>query len=254
MTKTELILEQLLKESDEMDMYAKEIDMKNQEVAQDSEEPETEEEMERRRTIEADPNSGKTQVATTTATYKLVAKLIKSRQGSNVDVLDYGAGRGLGSEAMREEGLDVESLEPNPTGWSPDYTNSNQIPKGQKYDAIVSLSVINVLPKNIRTMVISDIFDLLERGGSAYITARASIATKEENKEPFEDGFMVKNKGGRNFQKPFSVAELKQEFINVLEDDAFEYEVDFEIERMPSVEVDDKKKKINGSGIIITKL
>lgn len=118
--------------------------------------------------------SGTTQVATTTGSYEKAARILK---GLNVtgDVLDYGAGLGLGTDAMSKVlGSDVKSYDINPERWkgkgSVTYTNAKDINK--RFDGIVSLNVVNVVPKDIRDFVVTNIFDNLNVGGTAIISSR----------------------------------------------------------------------------------
>jgi hypothetical protein len=122
--------------------------------------------------VRSEKASGTTQVATTTGSYVKAANLIKDIQG---DVLDYGAGLGLGTDAMSNTlGRKVDSYEPNPERWQgkeeATYTASDQI--GKKYDGIVSLNVLNVVPKDIRDAIVMDIFDKLNTNGKAVISTR----------------------------------------------------------------------------------
>jgi hypothetical protein len=118
--------------------------------------------------------SGSTQVATTKGSYRKAANILKNI-GVDGEVLDYGAGLGLGTDAMSEV-LDkpVDSLEINPERWKGirpvKYTDANQIDK--KYDGIVSLNVVNVVPKEVRDFIVLDIFNNLKEGGTAIISSR----------------------------------------------------------------------------------
>lgn len=115
-------------------------------------------------------NSSTTQRANTVATYRKAARML-----GDGTVLDYGAGLGLGSDVMRNEfGKNVDSYEPNTQKWQgkkpPTYTKSEDINK--KYDSIVSLNVVNVVPKDVRDFIVKDIFDKLKVGGKAYVSSR----------------------------------------------------------------------------------
>jgi hypothetical protein len=128
--------------------------------------------MSKSQVVRSEKSSGTTQVATTVGSYVKAAKLIKDIQG---DVLDYGAGLGLGTDAMSNTlGRKVDSYEPNPERWQgkegATYTASDQIAK--KYDGIVSLNVLNVVPKDIRDAIVTDIFDKLNINGKAVISTR----------------------------------------------------------------------------------
>ena len=176
--------------------------------------------------------SGTTQVATTTGSYKKVAKKIKG-QGN---VLDYGAGLGLGTDAMSDElGRTVDSYEINTERWKgknkPTYTKSEDINK--KYDSIVSLNVVNVVPKDVRDFIVKDIFKLLNDGGTAYISSRA-FKGDINNAKNFREGpesksiIVERKKDGKTidvFQKGFDGNELV-EYVQELLGDAAIVEAD----------------------------
>jgi hypothetical protein len=158
------------------------------------------------------PGSGTTQVATTAGSYRKAAAIIAGMGGRRV--LDYGAGLGLGSDAMSERGLDVSSFEPNPQRWSGKtpvtFTDSDQI-TGQ-YDGVVSLNVLNVLEPELRDEVTADILARVAPGGSALIGARRWEgdvgATKNAEVTGEPDAIWVNKSGVRVYQKGFSGNEL----------------------------------------------
>lgn len=151
--------------------------------------------------------SGKTQVATTAGTYrKAKEKYFPQLKGS--EILDYGAGKGI---ASRELGFD--SLEPNPEGWTPDYTDASQVKK--KYKGIISNAVLNVLPRNIRDTVAKDIGNKLAVGGKAFINVRAHKGDVDRAKNPkqYDDG-IITTKG--TFQKGFDKDEIVMYLQSIL--------------------------------------
>jgi len=122
--------------------------------------------------IAAEKSSGTTQRANTVASYNKVANIIADVKG---DVLDYGAGLGLGVDVLGSKlGRTIDSYEPNTERWQgkekPTFTASDQINK--KYDAVVSLNVLNVVPKDVRDAIVQDIYDKLNEGGKAVISTR----------------------------------------------------------------------------------
>ena len=128
--------------------------------------------IEKSQPVRSEKSSGTTQVATTVGSYVKAANLLTGTKG---DILDYGAGLGLGTDAMSGTlGRKVESYEPNPERWQGKegvtFTTSNEINK--KYDGVVSLNVLNVVPKDIRDAIVTDIFDKLNVGGKAVISTR----------------------------------------------------------------------------------
>jgi len=190
--------------------------------------------------------SGTTQVATTTGSYVKAAKKISDVKG---DVLDYGAGLGLGTDAMSETlGRTVESLEVNPERWKGkkpvNYTDSEQIKK--KFDGIVSLNVLNVVPRDVRDFIVQDIFEKLKVGGKAAISSRGFKGDIDGAKNfelgPEEKSYIIKRKKGGEtidvYQKGFDGNELVEYIQELLGD---------------SVEVV-KDNTIGKSGVIITKV
>ena len=190
--------------------------------------------------------SGTTQVATTRGSYIKAIKKISDIEG---DVLDYGAGLGIGTDAMSETiGRDVESLEINPERWKGkkpvNYTNSNQIDK--KFDGIVSLNVVNVVPKDVRDFIVKDIFSKLNVGGKAVISSRGFKDDIQRSKNfevgPEEKSYIVKRKKDGEtidvYQKGFDGDELVDYVKDLLGD---------------NVEVK-KDNTFGKSGVIITKV
>jgi hypothetical protein len=174
--------------------------------------------------------SGTTQVATTTGSYSKAANILKSI-GVRGDVLDYGAGLGLGTDAMSDVlGKDVESLEINPERWKGrkpvKYTDANQIDK--KYDGIVSLNVVNVVPKEIRDFIVLDIFNNLKEGGTAIISSRGFKGDINQAKNfvagPEEKSYIIKRKQDGEtidvFQKGYDGNELVEYVQGLLGDSA----------------------------------
>jgi hypothetical protein len=174
--------------------------------------------------------SGTTQVATTTGSYSKAANILKSI-GVKGDVLDYGAGLGLGTDAMSNVlGKDVESLEINPERWKGrkpvKYTDANQIDK--KYDGIVSLNVVNVVPKEIRDFIVLDIFNNLKEGGTAIISSRGFKGDINQAKNfvagPEEKSYIIKRKQDGEtidvFQKGYDGNELVEYVQGLLGDSA----------------------------------
>ena len=168
--------------------------------------------------------SSTTQRKNTIKSYQKVAEKIKAMFG-NVSILDYGAGLGLGTEMMKEvTGGKVDSFEPYPVNWESNYpvtyTNSSSIKK--KYDVIVSLNVLNVLPEEIRDNAIRSIYKNLKKGGTAFISTRKWSgdvnAAKNFEKGPEYKSIIVLTKGQRVFQKGFDGNELVDYVYEVLGD------------------------------------
>jgi hypothetical protein len=143
-------------------------------------------------------NSATTQITGTTGSYRKAAKTV-SENNKGGSVLDYGAGKGKGTDEMSKElGVKVDSYEPNAENWQGskpvDYEKAEDIDK--KYDSVVSLNVVNVVPKEQRDFIVKDIFDKLNEGGVALISSRpwsGDIANTKNYKEgPEEKSVLVK--------------------------------------------------------------
>lgn len=187
--------------------------------------------------------SGTTQVATTVGSYKKVAN--KINKGT---VLDYGAGLGLGTDAMTSVvGRKVDSYELNTERWKGKnpvtYTEASQITK--KYDNIVSLNVLNVVPKNVRDFIVDHIGSILNEGGTAFISTRKFSGDINKAKNfiagPEDKSLIIKRKQGGAvidvFQKGFDGNEL----------------IDYVQDRLGNGFIVEKDNSFGSSGVIVTK-
>jgi len=159
-----------------------------------------------------------TQVSNTTASYIKAAAKLKEVLGEKEDlkVLDYGAGLGLGTEALRRAfgAKNVDSFEPasDRSKVKPNYSDANQITN--KYDAIVCLNVLNVLEPGLRNSVVEKIISSLKPEGYALIGVRgwSGDVNQAKNSEPSKEEekaiWIIKKKGKKVYQKGFDGAEL----------------------------------------------
>jgi hypothetical protein len=165
--------------------------------------------------IKADRSSGGTQRAITTGSYVKVANMAKKLGAKSI--LDYGAGFGLGSDAMAEVIPSVDSYEPNYENWKgknkPTFTVNTDINK--TYDAVVSLNVLNVVPKDIRDAIVKDIYNKLNDNGTAIVSARGWAGDVREGKgrlgEENNSRYILSKQDGENverYQKGFDGNEL----------------------------------------------
>jgi len=184
-----------------------------------------------------DPRSAMTQIATTVNTYRKASKMLGGK------VLDYGAGYGLGTDAMREEGLLAESFEPFPEEWKgkqpPTYTDSANIPSSA-YDSLVSFSVINVVDPDERKFLFKEVARILRPDGFALITGRTrqDVGAAKTKRPHLEDGgYLIGEGEDERYQKGFTQAELERYAKEVLGPD-------FTVE---------KNGMLNGASIKITK-
>ena len=174
--------------------------------------------------------SGTTQVATTTGSYVKAAEILKNL-GVTGDILDYGAGFGLGTDAMSKVlGKGVKSLEINPENWKGKgkvtYTDAKDIK--DKFDGIVSLNVVNVVEKDMRDFIVKNIFDNLNINGTAVISSRKFKGDIDQAKNfelgPEDKSYIIKRaKDGKTvdvYQKGFEGDELVNYVKGLLGDSA----------------------------------
>ncbi|MFA6358783.1 MAG: methyltransferase domain-containing protein [Candidatus Omnitrophota bacterium] len=169
-------------------------------------------------TTKLDPKSAKTQIAGTVNTYKAVSQNLSGR------VLDYGAGLGLGTDALRDAGLTADSYEPFVDRWKgktpPNYTDASKIPS-DSYDSVVSFSVLNVVKPDVRRSIVLDIGRVLKDNGAAFITARnrADVEVAKNKVPAIEDGgFTIGTGEDARYQKGFTQQELEQYIRDTLGD------------------------------------
>lgn len=170
-------------------------------------------------------SSGKhsTQVAGTIGTYRKVGKWIKDNLGNDIRILDASSGMGLGTEALRKDGMQIDDVEPyqseerkktNPATFS-SYKDING-----KYDFIISNAVLNVIPDDWRSNVLHDMVARLNNGGRLFINTRKAgeektIKDKIELDSPQE--ILVKRNGKiASYQRFFTPTELKEWVENEL--------------------------------------
>lgn len=171
--------------------------------------------------IESQPGSQRTQLKSknprggTVGTYVKSAEYLKDKLPEKSKVLDYGAGAGQGSVAMREilgQNHSVETYEPQPQDWEPNYTDSDKIKN--RYDGVVSHNVLNVLGPKLRSQVTSHLLSLVKPGGHVIVNARkwTGDVNKTKNFIPSEDeekALWVKGKNNEHtYHKGFDNNEL----------------------------------------------
>lgn len=171
--------------------------------------------------IKFNPDAGHpTQRSNTTATYiKFYNSLpedLKKGQG-----LDYSAGLGVGSHALRTVGAKIDSYEPFPHAKATDitYKGLNSLPN-KKYDYIFNSAVLNVIEQDIRDHVVLDIWNHLKPGGCAIIGVRSkadvmgtktAMVLSQENSE-------ILDRSRGSYQKGFTSGELKSYIQKLLPD------------------------------------
>lgn len=163
-----------------------------------------------------DPRSAMTQITGTEDTYIKASKMLGGK------VLDYGAGRGIGTDALRSNGLLADSFEPFPENWEgkqpPTFTDSAVIPS-ESYDSLVSFSVINVVDPDERKFLFREVSRILRPDGVALITGRTrqdvgAATTKIPHLE--EGGYLIGKGKQQRYQKGFTQTELERYAKEVL--------------------------------------
>ncbi len=161
-----------------------------------------------------------TQVKNTINSYKKFGDWVKrDSDGRNVDVLDASSGLGLGTEWLRENGINVEDVEPYPSEnrTAPTYISYGDVKK--KYDYIISNAVLNVIPDDWRANVLHNMADKLKVGGKLVINVRGAESIRKQGKEgetritlddPSEILVLRPNGSIKAYQKGFTKAELKE--------------------------------------------
>ena len=118
----------------------------------------------------------KTQITTTGGTY---VRILDKWASKGMEVLDYAAGRGFGTEEAKkmgkENGFSVVGYEPfsNPKtrAIAPEYEGlgaSKDIPNNSK-DVVIVNAVINVVPDSTAREIIEDAYSKVKVGGSMFI-------------------------------------------------------------------------------------
>lgn len=162
--------------------------------------------------IKFNPDAGHpTQRSNTIATYHKFYSLIPDENKKGLG-LDYSAGLGMGSEALRNEyHANIESYEPFPNSRAVNITHKglNSLPN-KKYEYIINSAVLNVVEQDIRDNIVKDIFNHLEPDGVAIIGVRSRadvMGTKTALVLSQENGEILDRSRG-SYQKGFTTGEL----------------------------------------------
>ena len=153
-------------------------------------------------------NAARTQVANTKGTYDKARELLKL-QGVDKNIIDYGAGKGIGSYGW------ADTYEPYAKGWYPTYTKAEDIPSDM-YSGLLNLNVLNVLPAELRAEAIENMGRVLEKGGKGLVTTRGKdvmggLAGGRPGPEP-----MSVITSWDTYQKGFTGQELEDELRRIL--------------------------------------
>ena len=174
-----------------------------------------------REAIEHQKGSDSTQVATTSGTYEKAAnKHLVSHAKDGDKYLDYGAGLGQGTEAMKKafhdggKKVSVESYEPSTRSktFKPTHKSSDSI-HPNSYAGVQSHNVLNVLHPKLRTQVTHHMLSLPKVGGHVVVSTRKwkGDVNSAKNASPAPDehkALLVHKKGGDVYQRGFDGDEL----------------------------------------------
>ena len=117
---------------------------------------------------------------------------------SGKDILDASSGLGLGTQALRAQGFNVDDVEPfqsnerlnSEKGLLPATFKSYDDLK-KKYDVVISNAVLNVIPDDWRAGVVKQMADATKAGGKMIVNVRGAnevdgIKNKIELESPYE--------------------------------------------------------------------
>jgi hypothetical protein len=162
-------------------------------------------------------NSARTQIVGTMPTYEKARDILGKEGIKGADIIDFGAGKGLGSTSMK-----ADSFEPYPQGWYPTYTKSEDIPS-EKYKGLLNLNVLNVLDPEMRAHTVKEIGRVMQpEGGTGLITTRGrDVLNTVGGKAGNEPMSIITSRD--TYQKGFEPNELR-EYIKYILGGDFEYE------------------------------
>ena len=121
-----------------------------------------------------------TQVSNTKSTYEKIGKYLADEGMKGADILDASSGLGLGTQALREMGFNVDDVEPFPSEnrEAPTFASYDAI--DGKYDVVISNAVLNVIPDDWRADVLHKMAAVVKDGGKIIINTRpASNISKQ---------------------------------------------------------------------------
>ena len=120
-----------------------------------------------------------------------------NKAGAGERRLDFGSGLGKGTEYLGDNVDDIEPFWKEGKRNAPTFESYDEILKsGKRYDGITNLNVLNVLPKEQRDEVATQILSLLDKDGVAVIGARSyADVMGTKGKKAAGDGGIYTSKG-----------------------------------------------------------
>lgn len=171
-------------------------------------------------TIDAQVGSATTQVENGKAYANNLRRYIARSGRTPKRILDYGAGLGTGTDAMRGvlPDAEVHSHEPNPQRWKgevpPTYTSNEDIPN-HSYDLVMNPNVLNVVNPKMRADIVADLLTKVAPGGDILIGVRGAkgdvLNAKGRPGEEPGSIYITKTENGKKvdvYQKGFDGNEL----------------------------------------------
>lgn len=152
-------------------------------------------------------NAQRTQIAGTFPTYKKAMGLLDTEIPEG-RTLDFGAGLGMSRD------LGFDTYEPFPrAGFDPTYRSAADIPDAS-YDRLTNLNVLNVVPREVRDQIVSDIGRVLKPGGVGVITTRGRDVMAAKGMAGPEPMSVITS--ADTYQKGFSQRELQEYLQSIL--------------------------------------
>lgn len=144
---------------------------------------------------------------------------LKNNGCMDISVLDYGCGLGRNIKYLIEnsvcwvDGCDthdqIQNIKKDTSKM--EYFNERNVmlahadyykKYGIKYDMILNSHVLNVVPDDIKKIIISDMYELLKDGGQAVIQVRTeSDVASAKTKEKYGDGWLIKKGKETTYQE-----------------------------------------------------
>ena len=124
-----------------------------------------------------------TQVANTKSTYEKIGHYLEDAGMKGASILDASSGLGLGTQALREMGFQVDDVEPFPSENREAPTFSSYADIDGKYDVVISNAVLNVIPDDWRADVLHQMADAVKEGGKMIINTRPASNIAQQGVE-----------------------------------------------------------------------
>jgi len=125
-----------------------------------------------------------TQITTTKGTYEKIGEKFINK---NERILDFSAGLGHGTKALKDKGYNIDGYEPfsqpEKRVIDPDFENVNDIPSNS-YDKIINNAVLNVVPEQTRVDILKGIYRVLDNKGEAFVNVMGWNSIKKTLNNP----------------------------------------------------------------------